>query len=127
MQVLISIGSNQNPFQNMEEAIHLLSQFLIDACVTPIIITTPFGSQYRNDFHNCLLRADTSFTFEILESRLKHIEQLLGRTSDSKLTGIVPIDIDILQYGNDKYHLRDWQRPYVAELLDLQFSMIGSN
>lgn len=121
MQVLISIGSNQDSLHNVKEAIHLLSQFLYGACVTPVIVTTPFGSQYRNDFHNCLLRAETFLSLDILESRLKHIERLLGRTFDSKSTGVVPIDIDILQYGNDKYHLRDWQRPYVAKLLELPF------
>lgn len=122
MQVLISIGSNHNSLQNVEEALRLLSHLLIDACATKIIATAPFGAQYKNDFHNCLISGSTSLSVTVLESILKRIEQKMGRTPDSKLTGIVPIDIDILQYGDDKYHLRDWQRPYVTNLLSSSFS-----
>jgi len=124
MQVLISIGSNSNSLHNVAEALRLLSQLLVDACATRVIVTAPFGDRYKNNFHNCLLKGGTSLSVDSLDTLLKRIEQQMGRTPDSKTTGIVPIDIDILQYGDYKYHLRDWQRPYVLNLISSPFNAI---
>lgn len=118
MQVLISIGSNFEAQTNVPEAIRLLSQLLVDASVSRIITTRPFGEQYKDNFHNCLIRGFTSLSVDALEKLLKHVEQRIGRVSGSKITGIVHIDLDILMYDGVKYHLNDWKRPYVLKLID---------
>ncbi|MBO4963442.1 MAG: 2-amino-4-hydroxy-6-hydroxymethyldihydropteridine diphosphokinase [Prevotella sp.] len=118
MQVLISIGSNFEAQKNVPEAIRLLSQLLADVTVSRIITTRPFGEQYRDNFHNCLISGFTSLPIAALEQLLKHVEQRIGRTGGSKITGIVHVDLDILMYDGMKYHLNDWQRPYVLKLID---------
>ena len=50
-----------------------------------------------------------------LNQQLKEIEQLLDRKHDK--SGVVSIDIDLLQYDGTRYHLRDWERNYVKDLL----------
>lgn len=123
MQVLISIGSNINSHANVAKAIRLLAGILEGAAVTPVVSTKPVGGhQYKSDFLNCLVKGNTALAMEELEARLKQIETQMGRTPDSKITGVVLIDVDILQYGEQKYHLKDWRRPYVLELLPLDFT-----
>lgn len=117
MQVLISIGSNFEAQKNVLEAIRLLSQLFADVNVSRIITTRPFGEQYKDDFHNCLISGFTSLPLARLEQLLKHIELRMGRSYDSKITGIVHIDLDILMYDGVKYHLNDWERPYVLRLI----------
>jgi hypothetical protein len=41
-----------------------------------------------------------------------------GRTQAKRLLGIVPIDIDLMEFDGEKRHQLDWQRPYVKELID---------
>lgn len=41
----------------------------------------------------------------------------MGRTQEDRTAGIVRIDLDLLQYDNDRYHLRDWERDYIKKLL----------
>ena len=117
MQVLISIGSNVDASRNVAEAVRLLSQLIDEVCISEIISTKPFGEHYKNEFCYCLMRGETSLPFIELEQQLKQMERSFGRTAASKQSGLVPLDLDILQYGSEKYHLHDWQRPYVADLL----------
>jgi 2-amino-4-hydroxy-6-hydroxymethyldihydropteridine diphosphokinase len=48
---------------------------------------------------------------------LKSVEQEMGRTQEDRLAGIVKIDLDILQFDDTRHHERDWQRPYVIQLI----------
>ena len=66
---------------------------------------------------NQLVAALTTLPFDLLQAALKDIEARLGRTPDLRRQGIVPIDLDILLYGDQRHHLRDWSRPYVTNLL----------
>ena len=38
-------------------------------------------------------------------------------TKEARNHNIVNIDIDILQYGDTRLHVDDWNRPYIATLL----------
>ena len=33
--------------------------------------------------------------------------------------GIVPIDLDLLLYDDERFHLQDWERSYIKDLLKL--------
>ena len=54
---------------------------------------------------------------ETLNAWLKQKELQFGRTDVKRRLGIVPIDLDILEYDGERRHLRDWQRPYVQQLI----------
>ena len=66
---------------------------------------------------NQLVEATTALTADELTQALKDIEQQMGRTQEDRRRGIVRIDLDLLLYGEQRYHLRDWERPYVKALL----------
>lgn len=42
---------------------------------------------------------------------------MCGDTKEARNHNIVNIDIDILQYGDTRLHVDDWNRPYIATLL----------
>ena len=66
---------------------------------------------------NQLVYATTSLNVDELQSALKDIELRLGRTAEDRQKGIVRIDLDLLLYNDQRYHLRDWDRPYIKALL----------
>ena len=66
---------------------------------------------------NQLVEADTDLDASQLVQQLKQLELSLGRTPEMRSQGLVPIDLDLLQHDDQRYHLRDWQRPYVQQLL----------
>jgi 2-amino-4-hydroxy-6-hydroxymethyldihydropteridine diphosphokinase len=39
----------------------------------------------------------------------------MGRTHNAD--GIVAIDLDLLQYSEVRYHLKDWDREYIKDLI----------
>ena len=66
---------------------------------------------------NQLVCAETTLEVEELIQTLKDIEQQMGRTQEDRRQGIVRIDLDLLLYGEQRYHLKDWDRPYIKALL----------
>ena len=54
---------------------------------------------------------------ECLREILKNIEIECGRTDASKSEGIIPMDIDVLKYGDNTEHVEDWQRDYIKILI----------
>jgi 2-amino-4-hydroxy-6-hydroxymethyldihydropteridine diphosphokinase len=76
---------------------------------------------------NQIATANTDLGFEELCAALKQMEISLGRTSEMKRKGQVCIDLDILLYDDDRYHEKDWQRPYVADLLKELSQSAGMN
>jgi len=66
---------------------------------------------------NQLVSAQTHLDCDELNSRLKEIEKAQGRNDEARRQGLVPVDLDLLQYDQQRFHLRDWQRPYIQQLL----------
>ena len=65
---------------------------------------------------NQLCKGTTAFGFNLLNEVLKETEKRQGRTHNED--GIVTLDLDILQYDDEKFHLRDWTRNYVKNLIN---------
>lgn len=69
------------------------------------------------DYVNAVAVCNTMLPYEELVKQLKTLEREQGRSSELKSKGIVPLDIDVLQYGTEKYKPADWQRDYNKLLL----------
>ena len=122
--VLISLASNSEQEENLSEARKALAQVLLSPVYTPAIWTEPYGkSRTANPqkYLNQLVSAETCLDADELNSRLKAIEQAQGRNDEARQQGIVPIDLDLLQHDGQRYHLRDWSRSYIRDLLPLAF------
>ena len=64
-------------------------------------------------YMNRLAGGYTTLTAEELTRRLKDIEAETGRTKQR-----VTIDLDLMEYDNERFHLADWSRPYVQNIID---------
>ena len=144
--IIISLASNFNQEANLEAARTALTQLLVEAHFTSAKWTKPFGvidhgpwtidhsleappfesklssldqcsmvngqcSMYLNQ----LCSGTTAFGPNLLSEVLKETEKRQGRTHNED--GIVTLDLDLLQYDDQRFHLRDWERPYVKDLI----------
>lgn len=115
---LIMLGSNTNAEQNIDLAKEKISEFYEIISVSSRITTPPFGQQYKTSFYNEAIKVLSDETAESTIATFKQIEIDLGRIPDSKKSGIIPIDIDMI-YWNDTLVHRDYQRfDFVRNCID---------
>ena len=117
-KVILSLASNRFQAKNLSRARQCLEEILSDLRYSREHWTEPVGNAKRRDAYlNQLATGTTTLDEETLNERLKQMELSFGRTQAKRLLGIVPIDLDILLYDDERRHLLDWQRPYVTELI----------
>ena len=110
--VLIALGSNYHQSAHIQWASQRLAALLADVTLSPILWTPDIhgrGLWYMNR----LLRARTMLSPTQLTALLKQIEQETQRTKQH-----VTIDLDLMQYDDQRFHHDDWQRPYIQNLID---------
>ena len=111
MKVIIALGSSCLQPAHIQWASQRLGSLLSDMHVSRTLWTKDIkgtGVMYMNR----LVSGYTSMNVNELESELKAIEQDAGRTHER-----ITIDLDLMQYGDQRYHERDWPRPYIQRLL----------
>lgn len=119
--IIISIASNDQQEQNLSEARRCLGQILSDLHFTEELWTEPFSEKNTSRLYlNQLVYAHTTLNAQELNAALKTIEKQMGRTPKQKLRGIVSIDLDLMQHNGLRFHLTDWERPYIKQLLACQ-------
>ena len=117
-RVILSLAANRFQVRNLSRARQCLEESLSDLHYTREHWTQPIGNSNRRDAYlNQLASGMTTMDEESLNARLKQMEVSFGRSEQKRRLGIVPIDLDILQFDGERRHLRDWERPYVKELL----------
>lgn len=116
--VIISIASNHEAKQHVAEGIRLLSETVSSLVLTQQLWTEPVNSPLSNRYLNQLAKGTTVLEEEELCRHLKDIERQCGRRAQDKATGIVALDLDLLEYDGERRHLRDWNRDYVRLLMD---------
>ena len=114
-QIIICLASNENAKQNLQVAREQLSLLLSDIKFTSERWTDPVNCIRTEQYLNQLCKATTDFSLNLTNEVLKEIEKRLGRTHNGD--GIVTIDLDLLQYDDERLHIRDWERDYVKNLI----------
>ena len=109
--VIIALGSNVSK-DNLALCRPLLDEYMKVDRASGVITTDAIGMQ-SPPFANQLIGGTTCKTLDELTRLTKDTESALGR---KRGTGIVSIDIDILQYDDIRLHLSDWEREYVKQL-----------
>lgn len=115
-EILIALGSNLHQKENMAKARRLLSEHFPDVTFSRELWTEPIGLA-SDKFLNLLAWAHTSMPADGVLALLKDIEAQCGASKADKRVGRVEADLDLLSYGGTRYHVQDWQRGYVQELL----------
>lgn len=114
---LVSIGSNENPEQNLLGCCRLLAQLFPDILFSKTSVTVPYGNNYKNDFFNCLAVINTDIERQDCVNKLKQLERDMGRTPNDKFKGCVKIDIDLVIWNREVLKPKDLERSYVKDLL----------
>lgn len=116
MKVWLGLGSNlQQPVAQIEtalkelaaiESIHLLK-------VSSFYRTPPWGDKHQDDFINAVAWIETDLDPVALLASLQSIENRMGRQrSSGRRWGPRLIDIDMLLYGDQQYHLDELEVPH---------------
>jgi len=97
-QVFISIGSNIDPFKNIDKVKILLND-LFECTFSGLYETVAEGFD-GDDFVNCVVGFKTDITPTKLNENLKDIEKNMGRTDRQKGMSNRIIDLDLILYGD---------------------------
>ena len=108
-QVFVSIGSNIDPRNNIEEARIILGN-LFDCTFSGLYETRAEGFE-GNDFINSVVGFETDLQLIELRDKLKQIEKKMGRTDIQKGMSDRIIDLDILLYGDQVIQDGDFDIP----------------
>ena len=124
--IIISIGSNYNQKENISFAKKKLAGMLGEqTSFTRDMWTEPVGIQSEK-YINCICISTTRHTLLQLTKAFKQLEKKCERSKKNDLISKIPLDIDILLYGNQRYHEKDWERQYIQELLNDFFDKKGN-
>lgn len=111
-RVLIALGSNHRQPVFMQWASQRMG-FLLD---NPQFSDTMWTKDIKGSgriYMNRLVLGTTLLSVREIELKLKEIEAEAHRASEK-----VTIDLDLMQYDSKRYHLRDWPRPYIVNLIE---------
>lgn len=104
--IIISIGSNYNQKENISFAKKKLAGMLGEqTSFTRDMWTEPVGIQSEK-FINCICISTTRHTLLQLTKAFKQLEKKCERSKKNDLISKIPLDIDILLYGNQRYQDR---------------------
>ena len=112
MTALLSVGSNFGNRQlSVECAIAFISSFIKVLRRTPIYESPDcYGSECR--YMNAVLEIETELTEESLNSKFKAYEAECGRDAQSRESGEVCVDIDIVKWGDALRRHSDFKARY---------------
>lgn len=115
---IISFGSNYFCQEHFQKSWQELSPYLLDIHYSPKVYTNPINFPYSSEnFLNQIIYAHTHLELEQLQQICKDIEIACGRTPELQKCApyLVPMDIDIIVWGNLVVKHLDLERPYVIE------------
>lgn len=115
--VVLALGTNTDQEMNMSIAEYLLTKLFPDIKFSEQIWTQPIGIK-SDMFLNELAFANVGHGASQIEPALRNIERKCGCTRAERTKNIIKIDIDLLQLGDTKYHVNDWDRQYIKDLIE---------
>lgn len=113
--VILSLASNVDAKENLEVARKRIGFLLSDCRYSKEHWTKPVNTDHKEKYLNQAVKGRTHLDSEQLNVFLKKIEESLGREHDK--SGIVTIDIDLLEFDKVRFHEADWERDYVKKCI----------
>ena len=118
-KAIICIGSNKDRSENIDQVIRTLQAHYPGARFsTPEIadaVDLPEGSK---PFLNLVAMLPTLEEKEELIAFLKELEEDMGRDPDDDEEGIIPMDLDLIEWNEEVVKPLDLVRPYVVSGLE---------
>ena len=118
-KAIISIGSNEHRTANVKEVMEILTKHFPTIRFSTHQLTEPMDMpEDAKAFLNLIALFETDLDRETLEAKLKKLETKLGRDHDDDEEGIIPMDLDIIEWNDEVYKPQDMVRPYVVAGLE---------
>lgn len=113
-QIILSLGSNQgNRIKNLENALVQIHQTLGTVIRVSPIYETPSWGFDSDSFYNCALLVHSHLSAVKALQQVLSIEEKLGRIRNQQQGYSARIiDIDIIAYNEEVYHLEELQVPH---------------
>jgi 2-amino-4-hydroxy-6-hydroxymethyldihydropteridine diphosphokinase len=119
--VIIGLGSNILPEENIGKAIGELAKSMRLIRQANLIRTKPVGITEQPDFFNGAVLVETGLDLIELKTLLKNLEDALGRDRTKPKYGPRTIDLDIVVWNgkiiDNDYYTRDYLPVLVGELI----------
>lgn len=98
--VVVSVGSNINPLENIETAKTIFSEKFFLIAASSFKETKPIGFKDQDNFRNGAFLVKTDKELDEFNKLLKIIEAEMGRVKTSNKQGPRVIDLDIVIWNN---------------------------
>ena len=115
--LIVCAGSNTLSRNQFEEAISEVSSWLITSNISDIITSPDVTGKSSALYLNAVISGHTRLSFPNIDTAFADIEVKFGRTPDSKSTGYMPLDIDIVVWDNEVIRPDDYARRYFQRCL----------
>ena len=113
-KVIIAIGSNRNQEENVLKAHEYLRCMFKNSLFGPRMWTEPIGLENSDKFLNQVMLGETICSKKSVLAALRSVEQRCGRRTRGPYRKVdVPLDLDLLLYGDEKLHESEWERDYI--------------
>lgn len=118
-EVILCLGTNlPDRRQRLSSAIARLAAHVAVADYSEAVESADV-SGLGADYLNVVVRCFTSLSLNELRRLISRIEEAEGRTAQAKLSGCMPIDIDVVMYGGEVVSRCDYQREYFRQAYQL--------
>ncbi len=113
-RLVLGVGSNSSDREwQIENAIKWIKEKFSSVKLSSIYETRAQNGK-DDDYLNLVMRVDTNKSVEETTEMLKKYEAICGRTPASKLTGVIPIDIDIVVWNGEVLRPKELNYPYFS-------------
>lgn len=113
---IISLGSNTRAMEYIPYALTELRKVLNIDRETELMRTKPVDFPYPSgDFINVILWGETDLDREEIYDFLHRLEEVAGRERNTP--ALVPLDADLLVWGDEVLKPKDLERPYMRGLI----------
>lgn len=117
-KIILAIGSNNNAESNIALAKMKIQSLFKDVVFTEELWTDPIDMPEGTEpFLNCLAKGYTRHGLSQIKMGLKRLERECGNSKAKRSGNIIVLDVDVLQYGDEKLKESDWQRYYIKKLI----------
>ena len=111
----LCIGSNRDKAVNMKRAEAMLRAYFATIRFSPLMETQAIGCPDAERYLNQVAVCGCEEPLGEVQAALKRMEWEIGRRPTDKVSGRMPIDIDLLQWNDEVLKPADLQRCYVKE------------
>lgn len=113
--LVISLGSNSPDREwQMRHAIERIKKHFSNVKLSDIYETPEHSGKYE-PYLNCVIIAETNMELDEANKFMKQWESLCGRTPNSKLIGVIPIDLDIVIWNYETIRPVEFGRSYFQQ------------